>query len=104
MKLITLLPPWLKNKYIISLLAFTAWLLFFDRNDIITQVQRRHELAGLQRSKAYYTNQVATQRKELQQLSNDPAILEKYAREKYYMKRDNEELFIIPEHEAKQGN
>ena len=90
------LPLWLKNKYFISVLAFIAWITFFDRNDLLTQAQRRRELNDLQVSKEHYNNQISSERKELSQLQSNPAILEKYAREKYYMKRDNEDLFIIP--------
>lgn len=90
------LPAWLTNKYMLALLAFAAWILFFDRNDLLTQVQRHRELIELQQSKDYYSSQIRTERKELEELKSNPAALEKYAREKYYMKRDNEELFILP--------
>jgi cell division protein FtsB len=100
MRLLTHLPSWLKNKYFISLTAFAAILLFLDKNDIFTQRERRKELRELQQSKKYYTTQIATESKELEALKSNPAILEKYAREKYLMKRDNEDLFIIPEKPA----
>ena len=72
-------------------------MLFFDKNDVFTQLNRRHELKQLQQSKEYYTTRISLERKELDQLKTNPAILEKYAREKYFMKRDNEDLFVIPE-------
>lgn len=56
----------------------------------------RQELKELQQSKKYYTEQINQERTELESLKNNPATLEKYAREKYYMKRDNEDLFLIP--------
>jgi cell division protein FtsB len=62
---------------------------------VITQVNRREELNSLQKSKKYYTEQIAQERKVSEELKSDPATIEKYAREKYLMKRDNEELFII---------
>lgn len=97
MKLLTYIPAWLKNKYLISFAVFCAIIFFFDKNDIFTQLNRRHELKQLQQSKEYYTTRIALERKELDQLKTDPATLEKYAREKYLMKKENEELFIIPE-------
>jgi cell division protein DivIC len=97
MKLLTHIPAWLKNKYFISLASFAAILFFFDKNDLFSQNERRKELRDLQQSKQYYTGQIATERKELEQLKTNPAILEKYAREKYLMKRDNEDLFVLPE-------
>jgi cell division protein FtsB len=97
MKLLTHIPAWLKNKYFISFSAFAVVMLFLDRNDILTQFSRNKELNKLQQSRQYYTTQIASERKELEALKNNPATLEKYAREKYLMKRDNEELFVISE-------
>lgn len=97
MKLLSHIPSWLKNKYLISFTAFAVILLFFDKNDLFTQLSRHQELMKLQESKQYYNSQIAIERKELEELKNDPAALEKYAREKYLMKRDNEDLFLIPE-------
>ena len=95
MKLLAHIPSWLKNKYFIASLAFLAWIVFFDRNDLLTQLQRRHELNDLQLVKEDFTKRINTERKELNQLQTNPAILEKYAREKYFMKRDNEDIFVV---------
>lgn len=95
MKLLSHIPAWLKNKYFISLAAFATIILFFDKNDMVTQFSRVKELNELNKSKAYYNEQIALESKELEQLRTNPATLEKYAREKYMMKRDNEDLFII---------
>jgi cell division protein FtsB len=97
MKLLSYIPSWLKNKYFISFAVFCAIILFFDKNDVFTQLNRRHELKQLQQSKEYYTTRIALERKELEQLKTNPATLEKYAREKYLMKKENEDLFVIPE-------
>lgn len=104
MKYLKSIPSWLTNKYLIASLAFIAWICFFDRNDLVTQFQHKRELNDLQAAKVDFTNKIKQERKELNQLQSNPAILEKYAREKYYMKRDNEELFIIPEEGKKTGN
>lgn len=95
------IPSWLKNKYFIAFASFTVIILFLDKNDIFTQINRRKELNTLEKSKAYYTTQIAAERKQLEALKNNPAALEKFAREKYLMKRDNEELFLIPENHDK---
>ena len=97
MRFLNHIPAFLKSKYLISFAAFCIVLLFLDKNDFFTQLDRRKELRELQQSKRYYTTQIATERKELEALKTNPATVEKYAREKYLMKRDNEELFIIPE-------
>lgn len=86
----------LKNKYILTAGAFAVWMLFFDNRDIITtHFRQRAELNRLEESRAYYENEIAKTRKELKELRSDPDILEKYAREKYRMKKDNEDLYVI---------
>ena len=97
MKLLNHIPAWLKNKYLISLSLFAAIMLFFDKNDFFSQQERSNELKELHQSKEYYTKELAAERKELEQLKTNPATLEKYAREKYLMKRENEDLFVLPE-------
>lgn len=97
MKILTHLPAWLTNKYFVSFAAFCMIVLFLDRNDVFTQLERQKELRGLQQSKEYFSSQISSERKELEGLKNNPATIEKYAREKYLMKRDNEELFLVPE-------
>jgi len=98
MKLLTQLPSWLRNKFFIAFAAFAVWMLFFDERDVFTMRHHRQELKELQQSKKYYTEQIDQERTVLESLKNNPATLEKYAREKYYMKRDNEDLFLVPNH------
>ena len=100
MKLLTHIPAWLKNKYLIALGVFTVIMFFFDKNDVFTQSARKSQLRDLQESRQYYTERIATEQKELEELKSNPGTLEKYAREKYLMKRDNEDLFIIPDGQA----
>lgn len=97
MKLLTHLPAWLRNKYFIATAVFCVVILFLDKNDFFTQMERRKEARALEQSKQHYTIQIATERKEFEGLKNNPATIEKYAREKYYMKRDNEEVFLVSE-------
>src|SRR5690349_4439856 len=101
MKLLSHIPSWLRSKYLIAFAAFCVIVLFLDKNDLFTQMDRRKELRELQESKHYYSTQIASERKELEALKSNPATVEKYAREKYLMKRDNEEIFIIPENSDK---
>ena len=83
------------NKYLITGIVFVAWMAFFDRNDITLQLKRTHELNKLQKSEKLMSDQIADTREELGLLKTNPQTLEKYAREKYMMKKDNEDLFII---------
>ena len=83
------------NKYLITGIAFAVWMLFFDRNDITLQLKRVRELNKLQKSEKVMGTQIADTKTELNLLKTNPETLEKYARERYLMKKDNEDLFII---------
>ena len=97
MKLLQNIPSWLKNKYLLTAQVFGVWLTFFDDRDIVTTHKHRNELHQLQESRDYYFQQIQLTQKELDQLKNDPVLLEKYAREHYRMKKDNEDIFIVQE-------
>ena len=89
------IPSWLQNKFLIAGVAFVLWIIFFDENDLILKGRRNAELRELKQSKAFYIQEIAKERKALEELKSNPAAIEKFAREQYMMKRDNEELFII---------
>jgi cell division protein DivIC len=97
LKLLNHIPSWLKNKYLLSSMGFVAWLLFFDDRDLLSTMNHHRELRELEKSRDHYISEINTTSRELEQLKTDPAILEKYAREKYRMKKDNEDLFVLPE-------
>ncbi|MET0244784.1 MAG: septum formation initiator family protein [Flavitalea sp.] len=97
MKLIQQIPAWLRNKFVITGIVFVVWLMFFDDRDIVSQFKQAHELNQLEKSRDYYLEEIRTTSAELDKLKSDPATLEKYAREKYRMKKDQEDLFIIEE-------
>jgi cell division protein DivIC len=84
----------LSNKYFIALAVFSVIILFTDHNNLFEQWDRKQELKELQARKAYYQEEIEKTKRELVDLSTNPAALEKYAREKFYMKRDNEDVFI----------
>ena len=70
-------------------------MLFFDHNDLFTQLGRRSDLQEIERSKAYFTQKIAENQKFSREIQSNAATIEKFAREKYLMKRDNEDLFLI---------
>lgn len=84
-----------QNKYVIASVAFIVFMLFIDHNDIFMQLDRRRQLENLLISKHFYEQQIEQTRKNLSDLQNNPAALEKYAREKFLLKRDNEDLFVV---------
>ncbi len=83
------------NKYLIAVVAFAAMMLFFDDNNVFVQWDRRQQLNNLLRNKAYYEEQIKTTQHQLNQLQSNPAAIEKFVRENYLMKRDNEDVFIV---------
>ena len=85
----------LANKYLIALIVFGVIMLFTDHNNIFEQMDRKQELKELQEKKAYYQQEIEKTKKQLADLSNNSAALEKYAREKFLMKRDSEDVFVV---------
>jgi cell division protein DivIC len=98
MRFLTRIPSFLKNRYLLTATGFVIWILFFDSRDLITShFRERGELQKLEESKKYYEKQIAATRQELEQLKTNPAVLEKYARERFLMKKENEDLFRVRE-------
>jgi len=85
----------LANKYLIALIVFGVIMLFTDHNNIFEQMDRKQELKELQEKKAYYQQEIEKTKKQLADLSNNSSELEKYAREKFLMKRDSEDVFVV---------
>jgi len=85
----------LKNKYIITSVFLIVWVLFFDKNDLRTLAKMKREVSQLQEEKDYYTREIAKIAFELSELTTNISALEKFARENYLMKKDNEEVFVI---------
>jgi cell division protein FtsB len=95
MRLLQQIPDWVKNKYFLTAFTFLLWVTFFDDRDLINNIRHTRELKQLEQSRNYYTQLIEETKEELQQLKTSPATLEKFAREKYRMKRENEDLFIL---------
>ncbi|MDN3549616.1 septum formation initiator family protein [Mucilaginibacter aquaedulcis] len=90
----------LKNKFFLVTLAFVVWMIFFDRNDLFSQYEYRRQVNKLKAERDFYKAQTDEVNKELNELTSNPKQLEKFAREKYLMKKDNEDVFVIV-HEKK---
>ncbi|MBI1286397.1 MAG: septum formation initiator family protein [Flavobacteriales bacterium] len=87
--------PYASNKFIVTLAIFLVWMTFFDENNFITLVQNRMKLAELEAEKEHYVNEIKESEEDLKLLQNDKELLEKFAREKYLMKKENEEIFVF---------
>jgi cell division protein FtsB len=83
------------NKYFITILILIITISFFDRYDIKTQYQMRKELKELEATKTFYESEILKNKSTIYALQNDSIALEKFAREKYLMKKNNEEIFLV---------
>lgn len=99
MNLLDRIPTFLKNKYALTAAVFLVWISFFDQNRLWTQLQYHLELNDLEEEAAFYKQEIKVIQADLKELQSNPQTLEKFAREKYLMKRENEELFVIVEEE-----
>ncbi|MBB6611344.1 septum formation initiator family protein [Pontibacter sp. Tf4] len=89
------IPKFFRNFYFITTALFVVWMLFFDSNDFITQYQMSKQLSDLEDVKEGYLEKMEEVEKDRKALMGNADLLEKYAREKYLMKRPNEDVFII---------
>lgn len=89
------LPAWLKNKYFLAGTFFVIWILFIDPKDVPTSFNRVRTYNKLQQTEQNLNKQITETQKDLEMLKTNPQTIEKYARENYMMKKDNEDLFII---------
>ncbi|MBL0329613.1 MAG: septum formation initiator family protein [Bacteroidetes bacterium] len=91
----------LKNKYLITVVLLTVWVVFFDKNDLRTQLEFRKEVKKLEEERNYFAKEINSITSSLKELYTNPKTLEKFAREEYLMKRDNEDIFVIVEEQQK---
>ena len=83
-----------KNMYVIILMVFVVWMLFFDGNSFLIHHELNSEMKALENERDYYKKEIIKDKKGIKALSTEEG-LERLAREKYYMKRENEEIYII---------
>ena len=96
-KLWNTISPLLKNKYILTITLFVVWVAFFDQNNLIDRFENMHKLNQLNKEKEYYQKKIGEDKKRLKELMSDKEDLEKFARETYFMKKDNEDVFVVIE-------
>ncbi|QCE42113.1 FtsB family cell division protein [Psychroserpens sp. NJDZ02] len=85
---------WYKNIYIIILIGFGVWMVFFDTNSLQSHIEVNHERSKLEDEKEYYRKEIVKDKKAIKKLTSADG-LETFAREKYYMKKENEDIYII---------
>jgi cell division protein FtsB len=85
----------IRNKYVIATVLFVLLLIFSERNSIIDQFKLQQQLNRTRAEHEYYRKEIEKVRNEEHELFSSTPNLEKFAREKYLMKRDNEDVFVI---------
>ena len=93
------LPKPLRNKYLVLFLLFILWIIFIDDYNLINQSKIKNTVNDLKSQKEFYIAEIKSDSTELYKLQNDPAEQERFAREKFLMKKENEDIFIIREKE-----
>jgi cell division protein FtsB len=84
-----------KNKFFLVTVAFIVWMAAFDKNDLHSQYQYYTEVRKAKQERDFYLKETTQARKELDELTTNPEKLERFAREKYLMKKDNEDVFVV---------
>jgi cell division protein FtsB len=83
------------NKYLIASVIFLVYMIFADKNNVIEQYKLQQQFTKIKREHKYYEQQIIDARKQQEELFSNEKNLEKFAREKYLMKKDNEDVFVI---------
>ncbi len=91
------LPKWIKNRYFASTFLFFIWILFFDINSILVQINQTQEIKKLKNDISYYEEEIKKDTEIINTISKDSLTpdLEKYLREILFLSKKNEEIFII---------
>lgn len=84
-----------KHKYKVTLLFFIVWMLFFDRNNYFEIRKLKKELKALKAERSYYQTELETAQNDYNDLFTNKENLERFAREKYLMKKENEDIFVV---------
>lgn len=84
-----------KNFYFLSIAFFLFWMIFIDSNNVVNQVRLSRKLSQLEDQKEFYIERKEKIQAEREELMSNPELLEKFAREKYLMKKKTEDLYVI---------
>lgn len=94
-KLLTWTGPVIRNKFFLATLFFVIWMAFFDPKDWGNIASKKNELRQLQETEAALKQNIQTTKSALNALTSSAESIERYARENYMMKRDNEDIFVV---------
>ena len=83
------------NKYFITITSFLVWMIFFDSTSFLVINELNQEVGKYEKQLDYYKTEYEKNDKFFKKLMNDKQEKEKFARENYFMKKPNEEIFIL---------
>ena len=89
------IPQRFRNKYLLTATLFLVWILLFDANSLVDRYRDMRALRKLESDREYYGARIEEERRKLNELRTSNDNLEKFAREQYYMKEPDEDIFII---------
>jgi cell division protein FtsB len=95
MQFLRRISPFFRNRFVLAVVALLCWIVFMDRNDAWTTFKNRRELSRMRDQQDWYQVEILRTREQLHQLSSNKQLLEKFARERYLMKRDAEDIFVL---------
>ena len=90
-------PRIFRNFYFVAFAVFFAWMLLLDSNNLVARYQLGAKLDALEDEKEYYEEKIREVKKDRSELFGDRESIEKFAREKYLMKKESEDIYIIIE-------
>jgi len=91
------IPPFLRNKYVLTLLFFVVWITIFDKNSVIDWVQNKIQISRIKSEQQRYQELLNTTSDTIKQLETNDESLEKFARERYGFHREDEDVFVVEE-------
>jgi len=94
-KFIEKIPPFLRNKYLLTIIIFLVWIVLLDSNNLISRRKEMKDLKKLRADREYYVQRIEEDKRKLHELKTDDRNLEKFAREQYRMKKADEDLYIV---------
>ncbi|KAA6324789.1 Cell division protein FtsL [termite gut metagenome] len=94
-KLVAILRFIRKHKYISTTVVFVVFITFIDENNLIHRIKQNREIGQLRGKIEIYKKEYDESTRQLNELTENPEIIEKIAREKYLMKKPNEDIYIF---------
>lgn len=97
-------PKWLKilfNKYLLVTLGFIIWMLFFDQNSFLIHRELDKEIKVLKQDREIFSEKLESEKSKIEKMKQDSAEIERIARERHFLKKDNEDIFVVEKQEVK---